>query len=124
MALVIVPLDDLSACGLESVSVAFKMELARIVKDICDRDFDPSVREVRLTLKLKPLVGSDSGRMEATGEFIITSKIPALRTKLKTFKLRAKDGELLSAPDEPDEDENQTQFDFPRPEQQEEAEEA
>ena len=118
MESVIVSLDDLSACD-PAAALAWKMAVAHMVKDLCDRDFDPSAREVRLTLKLKPIVGSISGKHEATGEFIITSKIPAEKTGAKTFRLQSKDGELLSVPT-PNEDEPQAQLDYPRVGQQEE----
>lgn len=109
MPLVAVSLADLKGCGLETARIAFDMEMAAVVKDVCDRPHDQSVRKVVLELHLKPVTGQKGIATTADGEFVIYSRIPKQKTGTRQFAIEPENGQLLVRPDEK-ENVNQTTF--------------
>ena len=109
MPLVAVSLADLKMCGFESAQIAFDLEMAAAVKDVCDRPHDLSVRRVVLELHLKPVTGQEGIATTADGEFVVYSRIPKQKTGMRQFALESQNGRLLVRPDEK-ENVNQTTF--------------
>ena len=93
MSLQPVRLETLTQCGLDAGSVAWNLELAKVVRDLCDRPADGSMREVVLKLLLKPVPSQHGASAKAMGQIVVYSKLPKQKTDLTEFRLSDDGGE-------------------------------
>lgn len=82
-----VSLETLTKCGLDAGAVAWNLELAKVVRDLCDRPTDDSTREVVLKLLLKPVPSQHGASAKAMGQIVVSSKLPKQKTDLTEFRL-------------------------------------
>jgi hypothetical protein len=78
-----------------AIAAAFSQQLKRIGEDCRDRPGDPAERSVTLTIKVAPVPETENlgGQAVVTcnrveSKFEITSKIPTMRSGIKSFGLQ------------------------------------
>ena len=94
-------LETLKDLDMGRVSVAFQLELQRIVLDCIDRPGDKNPRKVTIEMKVTPIV-DDTGSCEgASGEFSVKSSVPQRKSKPYHFRANKK-GALVFSEESPD----------------------
>lgn len=90
MSLIPLSLESLKDLDAGKVSVAWQHELRRLIDDCRDRPGDVNVRELTLSLRLKPVVAQDGDCEGARGVFQVKSKVPMRKTKAYDFGINRK----------------------------------